>query len=313
MEFKRGHLRNFVTVAEDGQMTRAARKLHLAQPALSQAISQLESELGLVLLERHARGVTLTPAGEAFLPKARAALAAADDALRTADALVRAARGTMDVGFIGPAPMANAPELFGAFADAHPDAKVSFRELPFPCSPTRSWLQGVDVAFSPPPMAERGVRIQAVRLEPRAVVLPQDHPLAKRSELAVGDVLDELFIAYHPDVQPAWAGFGSFDDHRGKPARVTEDPARTPPEMLTMMATRRAITAVPFSDACIIQRVLRGVVAIPVRDAEPAVLSLVWLEDNRNPSVQSLVALAESLVRRDGAGRVGTLAGGPRH
>src|SRR5712692_1492364 len=107
MEFKRGQLRNFVTVAEEGQMTRAARKLHLAQPALSQAISQLESELGLVLLERHARGVTLTAAGEAFLPKARAALEAADDALRTAEALARAASGRMKVGFIGPAPTVN--------------------------------------------------------------------------------------------------------------------------------------------------------------------------------------------------------------
>src|SRR3984893_3366588 len=141
MTFRRGQLRYFVTVADEGQMTRAAHKLHHAQPALPQAIAQLESELGLVLLERHARGVTMTPAGEAFLPKARAAIADTDDALRTADALVRAASATMDVGFIGPAPMVNAPELFGAFADAHPDAKVSFRELPFPYSPTRSWLE----------------------------------------------------------------------------------------------------------------------------------------------------------------------------
>ena len=79
------------------------------------------------------------------------------------------------------------------------------------------------------------------------------------------------------------------------------------------MATRRAITAVPLSDARVIQGVLRGVVAIPVRDAKPAVLSLAWLDANRNPCVQSLVALAEGLVRRDGAGRVRPLAGGPRH
>jgi hypothetical protein len=80
-----------------------------------------------------------------------------------------------------------------------------------------------------------------------------------------------------------------------------------------MMATRSAITAVPLSDARVVQEVLRGVVAIPVRDADPAVLSLVWLEDNRNPCVESLVALAESLVGRDGAGHVRSLAGGARH
>lgn len=256
--------------------------------------------------------MALTPAGEAFLPKARAAVAAADDAVRTADALVRAASATMDVGFIGPAPTVNSPELFGEFADAQPDAKVAFRELPFPSSPTKSWLEDVDVVFSPPPMRERCVRFQRVRLEPRAVVVPHDHPLAERSELAVAEVLDELFIGYHPDVQPAWAGFGSFDDHRGRPARLTDERARTPPEMLTMMATRSAIAAVPLSDARVIQEVLRGVVAIPVRDANPAVVSLVWLEDNRNPCVRALVSLAESLVRRDGAGSVRALADATR-
>src|SRR5213593_484826 len=102
MPLRLEQLRYFVTVAEEGQMTRAARKLHLAQPALSQAIAQLEGELGIDLLERHPRGVTLTPAGEAFLPKARAALDADTDAALTARSLARAARDTMEVGFIGP-------------------------------------------------------------------------------------------------------------------------------------------------------------------------------------------------------------------
>src|SRR3977135_3735779 len=126
MEFKRGQLRNFVTVAEDGQMTRAARKLHLAQPALSHSISQLENELGIVLLERHARGVRLTDAGQAFLPKARAVIAAADEAMQTAQSLARASSGRMEVGYIGPPPLVNAPELFGAFVEAYPEAAVSF-------------------------------------------------------------------------------------------------------------------------------------------------------------------------------------------
>src|SRR5271169_2669810 len=144
MAFKRGHLYYFVTVAEEGQITRAARKLHIAQPALSQAIAQLEAELEIELLKRHARGVTLTPAGEAFLVKARIALAADDDAAQTARWLARAARGAMDVGFIGPPPTLNAPELFAAFADSNPHAEVSFRDVPFPCGATLSWLEEVD-------------------------------------------------------------------------------------------------------------------------------------------------------------------------
>ena len=66
MSFRRGQLRYFVTVADEGQITRAARKLHLAQPSLSQAITQLEAEVGFKLLQRHTHGVTLTPAGQKF-------------------------------------------------------------------------------------------------------------------------------------------------------------------------------------------------------------------------------------------------------
>src|SRR5262245_21436621 len=159
----------FVAVAQEGQITRAAHKLHLAQPALSQAIAQLERDVGVELLERHGRGVTLTPAGEAFLEKARAALAAESDAVRTAQALARAARGAIAVGFIGPPPAASNPELFAAFSDAYPDAEVSFQDLPFPRGPTVDWLSEVDVAVCHPPVAERGVCFQEVRVEPRAV------------------------------------------------------------------------------------------------------------------------------------------------
>ena len=92
MSLKTDQLRYFVTVAEEGQITRAAKKLYIAQPALSQAIAQLESELGLQLLERHAKGVRLTAAGEAFLEKARAVVETEREVSLTAESLARAAR-----------------------------------------------------------------------------------------------------------------------------------------------------------------------------------------------------------------------------
>ncbi len=104
MPFRPGQLHYFVTVAQEGQITRAARKLHIAQPALSQAIAQLETDLGLKLLERHARGVTLTEAGEKFLEKARVAVAADRDALQTAQSLARAQTGVIEFGFLGTPP-----------------------------------------------------------------------------------------------------------------------------------------------------------------------------------------------------------------
>jgi DNA-binding transcriptional LysR family regulator len=297
MAFKRGQLHYFVTVAEDGQMTRAAKRLNLAQPALSRAIAQLESELGIQLLDRHARGVTLTPAGETFLPKARAALAAYADVSLTARSLARAASGAVEVGFIGPPPSINAPELFDAFARLRPEASVSFRELPFPRGSTTSWIEEVDVAFCVAPVTEPGIRVHPFRAERRAVVAPETHPLATRKELAVADVLDETFISYDPSVQPQWAGFHSLDDHRGgPPAHLSAHRVMSPPEMLAAMASRLAITTIPASDAAIAEQALRGVVAIPLSDAAPAMLSLMWRDDSRNPLVGELTAVARALA-----------------
>src|SRR5262249_12388824 len=129
-------LQYFIAVAEERQITRAARRLKLAQPVLSQALAQLEAEVGIELLERNARGVTLTAAGEAFLVDARRAFAADIDAARPAEALARGSSGTIAVGFVGPPPPVSDPDVFASFAEAHPELEVSFQDLPFPCGAT---------------------------------------------------------------------------------------------------------------------------------------------------------------------------------
>jgi LysR family hca operon transcriptional activator len=180
MEFRRGHLRYFVAVAEEGQMTRAARRLHIAQPALSHAIAQLEADVGVELLARHARGVTLTPAGEVFLAKARTAVAAWEDAVQTASSLARERRGTVEFGFVGAAPGLDSPGALEAFSRAHPHIELLYRELPFPSASTAAWLEDVDVAVCTRPPEDPAVWTQLLRREPRAVLVPQRHPLADR-------------------------------------------------------------------------------------------------------------------------------------
>jgi DNA-binding transcriptional LysR family regulator len=293
MPFKRNHLRYFVTVAEERQMTRAAAKLQIAQPALSHAIAGLESELGFQVFERHARGVTLTAAGETFLEKARQVIAAETDAADAGQSLARAAQGTIEFGFVGSPPGLDSPGPLEVFAETYPEIDVRYRELPFPSVPTSSWLSEVDVAVCHLPPTDPDVWAKALRHEPRAVLAPKRHPLARRAELTVAEVLDETFIGFHPSIEPAWAGFWSLDDHRGgSPRRVTADRAVSVQEILASLAVRRAVTTVPASVARVIPNLLTGVVAIPLRDAEPSSIMLVGHSDRSNPLVASLIAFA---------------------
>jgi LysR family transcriptional regulator, benzoate and cis,cis-muconate-responsive activator of ben and cat genes len=293
VSFRRGHLDYFVAVAEEGQITRAAARLHVAQPALSQAMAQLESELGVTLLQRHARGVTLTPAGEAFLPKARAAVAANEDAALTAEWLARSAQGTIEFGFVGHAPALDSPGILDAFRSSHPDVDIRWRELPFPSLTTKRWLAGVDLAVCHRPPADPDTWTLTLREEPRVVLAGRSHPLAGREEVCVEGVLDQTFLGLHPSIEPEWAGFWSLNAHRGgPPARVTVDRARNPHEVLAALPIREAITTAPASVAALTVGHLTGVVAIPLHGADPAVITLSGHTTRENPVVAEMVAFA---------------------
>jgi DNA-binding transcriptional LysR family regulator len=288
-------LRYFVAVAEEGQMTAAAQKLHLVQPALSRAIAQLERQLGVELLRRNHRGVTLTPAGEAFLPKARAAVEATDDAALAARSLARAGRRVLRFGFLGIPPSEKAPGLFARFHASHAGVEIAFRELGFPSPSTAAWLADVDIAlcFSPTPHPD--VEICALRAEPRLVLASQEHRLAGCEEVAVADVLDETYLGFHPSVDPTWAGFWRLDDHRGKPPeRVTPDEPSRAWELVALVPAGRGIATIAHSSAILVPEVIPGLAVIPLSDANPAVLALAYHKDTCNPLVNAFVALAQS-------------------
>jgi DNA-binding transcriptional LysR family regulator len=295
MPFRRGHLRYFVTVADEGQITRAAHKLHIAQPALSQAISQLESELGIELLIRHARGVSLTLAGEVFLPKARAALAADAEAALAAQSLARAAGEKLEIGYAGAPPAMKIPELFSGLQQVYPDVEVNFRELSFPRGATSDWLGDVDAALCHRPADDPAISLQVMRHEPRAVVTYTGHRLAHADEVDCADLSDEMFIGYDDTVQAEWVAFHDLDEERGGRPAMTEIRARRPADMFMLIASRQALTVIPTADAAILLAVLRGIVAIPVRDAPPSLFTLVWRTDNPSPLVRTLAQIAETL------------------
>jgi DNA-binding transcriptional LysR family regulator len=302
MRSRLSQLSGLMAVAEEGQISRAARKLNVTQAALSRSLAHLESELGLELLVRGPRGVSLTPAGAAFTSKARRALDAEADAVQTGAALARAAQGTLLVGFVGPPPSITFPELFPS-AGADGRGEVSFQDMPFPRGTTSAWLAGVDVALCVQPRAEEGVCSLPVRIEPRSVVMGAGHRLASGDGLELADVLDETFISFHPLVQPEWTAFHSLDDHRGgPPARVSADGVSTSLQMAATMGATSAITTVPATDARMVQAVMPNLAALPLADAAPAIVCLVWREENLNPLLEGLLDRARELQRAAGDG-----------
>jgi len=292
--FKQRHLLYFVTVAQEGQITLAAEKLGIAQGAVSQAIARLESDLGFQVLERHGRGVTLTPAGEVFLPKARAALVDEEEASLMAESLARISHGRIALGYSGLPPASSSPDLIEAFTQARPGVELNPQELPFPSVPTVSWLREVDAAISSQPPPDPNVSIQTLRAEPRVALVPRSHPLAGRRELTVAEVLDETFLGFHPSIDPAWAGFWSLDDHRGGPAPRLVGEATDAQQRFGMLAAGRGIATAPAYAAAMV-KVLPSVVAIPLTDADPAIVTLAARKDRQHSLVEELFAIARKL------------------
>ena len=274
-------------------MTRAAHRLQLAQPALSQAMARIEAQVGVRLLERNPRGVTLTPAGEAFLAKAHAALAAMEDMQATARSWARQEEGRLHAGFMSMTPPMMAGDLFPRFSAAHPEVTVEWRELGYPTVPPRGWLGDADAGliwFAP---TGPGLDSQPIRTSPLVAVMNAEHRLADRSELRVADVLEETFPGVVEWCDPGWLAYWGLDGYRGGPARRTDDEAITPEEVASIVASGRAITTVPEIVAVPFAHL--GIRAIPLLDAAPAVLQLVWPEGAATPLVRDLVALAREV------------------
>jgi DNA-binding transcriptional LysR family regulator len=191
------HLRYFRAVAEELHFGRAADRLHIAQPPLSQQIRQLERELGVTLLVRSTRRVELTPAGQAYLRRAVAILDAVKDAGEQAQRIAAGVEGRLAIGCVGSATYSLLPRLVRALREALPGVEVSVRgEMLAPAQIAALLAGEIDLALLRPPVEESGVMLETVRRDRLLVALPEGHELASRDQLRIGDLRDEEFVAH---------------------------------------------------------------------------------------------------------------------
>ncbi|HEY0644622.1 MAG TPA: LysR substrate-binding domain-containing protein [Nocardioides sp.] len=191
------HLRYFVAVAEQRHFGRAAERLHMAQPPLSQQIRQLEAELGVTLLTRTTRRVDLTPAGAAYLDHARAILAAVDEAGEVAGRIAAGRTGRLMVGCVGSATYSLLPALAKALRSELPDVEFGFRgEMLSPEQAEALHDGSLDLALLRRLPDTSGLTIGDVPRERLLVALPREHRYADRKRLRVADLAGEGLVVH---------------------------------------------------------------------------------------------------------------------
>ncbi|MDO2384375.1 LysR substrate-binding domain-containing protein [Mycobacterium avium subsp. hominissuis] len=191
------HLRYFRAVAEELHFGRAAQRLHIAQPPLSQQIRQLERELGVELLIRSTRHVALTPAGQAFHARAIAILDAVDDAADLARRVADGTTGRLTIGCVGSATYSVLPRLVRALGELLPDVDVRVRgEMLAPAQLAALAAGEIDLALLRPPVIDPGLCTEIIRRDSLLVALPEGHRLSKRKALAIGDLREEGLVAH---------------------------------------------------------------------------------------------------------------------
>ncbi|MBB5696522.1 LysR family transcriptional regulator [Muricoccus pecuniae] len=192
-------LRYFVAVAEEGHITRAAERLGMAQPPLSQQIRALEERLGVRLFHRRARGVELTEGGAALLEEARIILARLEQAERSALSAARGEQGQLRVGVAPTAPFHPfVPQVIRAFREAYPGVTVTMDECLSRQAITGLKEARLDVAFVRAEIEDPDLTVYRLIREPMVVALPAAHPLAAGppTPSSLAAYADETFIAF---------------------------------------------------------------------------------------------------------------------
>jgi DNA-binding transcriptional LysR family regulator len=196
------HLRYFVAVAEELNFSRAAERLHMAQPPLSAAIRQLEQDLGTELLARTTREVRLTEAGRAFLEGARRTLAELDLARRQAQRAGAGEIGNLRVAFSWSARFETLPAIGRAFRASHPDVALLTEEMWNARMLAALRSGAIDVAVSLCPEIARELDYLPIRAEPVIALLSQSHPLAGADEIELRALAGERFLLFPRELAP---------------------------------------------------------------------------------------------------------------
>ncbi len=296
------HLRYFVAVAEEGSLTVAAeRRLHTAQPSLSRQIRDLEYEVGTPLMTRSARGISLTPAGLAFLVHARQALAQAEAAVGAARRAAQAAKARFALGFLTGQEMDWLPEAMHILRDELPNVDVTVSSQYSPQLAEGLMRGALDLAFMRPEPQMGELEYRRVATEQLVLVMPSDHRLAALQSVDITEIAEEVFLGMSKTAPSLQTVIDDYLRRAGVAVRV-EHEVDNLGMALSLVASTRGVTLLPdyavsFLPAFVVSRKLAGVA--PTID-----LVIGFNKANTSPILQLFLGrVGELIARFAGKGR----------
>lgn len=290
------HLRYFVAVAEELHFGRAAQRLHLSQPPLSQQIRRLEEILGYALLVRTSRSVVLTSAGETFLERARRTLRNVERDIEETRRIGQGEVGTLNLGFVGSAILAGLPGVLGAYREAFPRVQMRLYE-----SFTSRVIEGLengtlDAGILRDGDARPKLHVTPLLSEPYVAVLPATHRGAAQKSISPGMLRNDPFIYF-----PRSAGARAFE----KPLAVFEEYGFRPQivqeasHWLTILNLVGAGLGVSVAPACVQRIASREVACLPLRGTKVlSTIELARLAGDTRPIVERFFQAAAEVVTR---------------
>jgi DNA-binding transcriptional LysR family regulator len=286
------HLRYFVAVAEELNFSRAAQRLHMAQPPLSVAIRQLEQEIGAQLFERSSREVKLTVAGQVLLEGARGTLESLEGTLAAARRAAEGALGALRIGFSWSARVETLPAVGRVFSSRYPEVTLVTEEMWNARVPGALRSADVDLAICLCPEIDGELQYETARRERITALLPERHPLAGQAEVALADLAQDTFVLFPRDLGPRlYDTMIALCRRAGFEPKLSRSAFHSAGNVGTL-AGLESVALVPASAASGIA----GVSGVLLSDADGSFeTAFVWHERTASPAAANFRAVAREL------------------
>ncbi len=291
------HLRYFIAVAEELNFSRAAERLHISQPPLSQQIQALEAELGLQLFERKKRPLQLTAAGQVFLAEARLVFPQLERAITSAQKVSRGEIGRLVVGTNSSVANSVLPDILQIFHPLFPEVILVLREVSSSEQVNLLRDRYIDIAFERLPntnLNDTALNFLSILQEPLIVALPEKHPLAAQFQIPLIALADEPFVLPPTDLVPSYSQIISLCQQVGFSPKVVQQ-ATWMVTVLSLVAGGVGVTLLP-ANAQSLQR--KGVVYRAIQGENLTLeLAVVWRRDDSSVVLREFLEVTKSVAR----------------